>query len=71
MQLKYNTALMTTCEILKKGLRCKNKKIEIWWMKENAKDKDRSVDVDGVPVFLQKRSDLSGSFDSQFQDVSI
>ena len=39
--------------------------------KENAKNQHRSVDIDGVPAFIQKRSDLSGSFDSQFQDISI
>ena len=70
-QLKRNTALVTACEALKKDPRCKNKKIEICWLKENAQDKDRSVDVDGVSVFLQKRSNLSGSFDGQFQDICI
>ena len=71
VQLKRNGALIHACESLKKDARCKNKKVEICWKKDDPKDKDRSVDVEGQPVFLQKSTNLSGLFVSQFQDVSV
>ena len=71
VQLKRNGALVRVCEALKKDARCKDKKAEINWKKEDAKDKDRSVDVDNLLVFLQKPTDLIGTLDTQFQDISV
>ena len=39
---------------------------------ENRRDhKDRSMEIDGRPIFQQKPVDLIGNFDSQFQDLSF
>ena len=70
-QLKRNGALVKVCELLKKDPRCKNQKVEICWQKNDVKDKDRSVVIDEKPIFIQKKTDLIGSMDAQFQDISI
>ena len=71
VQLKRNASLVRACEILKKDTRCKSKKIEICWKKEDVKDKSRSVVIDGSPVFDQNVSELSGSFSCVFLDLAF
>ena len=71
VQLKRNGSLVRALEILKKDARYKGKKIDICWKKEDVKDKNRAVDVDGTPAFEQNVSDLIGSFSSHFQDLAF
>ena len=70
-QLQRNVALVKICETLKKDPRYKNQKDEMCWQKNDAKGKDRSVDIDGKPIFIQKKTDLIGSMDAQFQDIPV
>ena len=69
VQLKRNGSLKQVCNVLKKDSRCKDKTVTIIWQIEGSND--RSVEVDGHPIFHQKLSDLTGIFDSQFQDSSF
>ena len=69
VQLKRNGSLKQVCNVLKKDCRCKDKTVTIIWQIEGSKD--RSVEVDGHPIFHQKLSDLTGTFDSQFKDLSF
>ena len=69
MQLKRDGSLVRACELFKKDIRCRAKKIEICWKKEGIKD--RAVEIDGQPAFMQNSTDLSGSFAAQFQDLSF
>ena len=69
VQKKRNDALHRACDVLKKEDRSKNKSVTIEWQIDDSKD--RSVSVDKVPIFLQKVTDLTGSFLSPFQDVIL
>ena len=69
VQKKRNDALHRASDVLKKDDRSKNKSVTITWKTEGTKD--RAVLVDGVQVFLQKATDLSGSFLPPFQDVTL
>ena len=71
IQLKRNACLMKACDLLKKDNRCKNKSVNIVWQKQDG-TKDRAVEVDGIPIFNQSISDLTGAFvDIQFQNLSF
>ena len=71
IQLKRNACLMKACNLLKKDNRCKNKSVNIVWQKQDG-TKDRAVEVDGIPIFNQSISDLTGAFvDIQFQNLSF
>ena len=65
--MKRNGSLKQFCDEMKENSLCKNKTVTIVWKMEGSKD--RSVDVDGHPIFHQKLSDLTGTFDSQFRDL--
>jgi hypothetical protein len=69
VQKKRNDALHRACDVLKKEDRSKNKSVTIEWQIDDSKD--RSVSVDKVPIFLQRVTDLTGSFLSPFQDVIL
>ena len=54
VQLKRDGSLKQVCNVLKKDSRCKDKTVTIIWQIEGSKD--RSVEVDGHPIFYQKLS---------------
>jgi hypothetical protein len=70
IQLKRNGSLKKAAELLKKDARCKSKSVNIAWKQDDG-TKDRSVEVDGKSIFKQQISDLAGSFESQFHDLSF
>ena len=69
VQKKRNDALHRASDVLKKDDRSMQKSVTITWKTEGTKD--RAVLVDGIQVFLQKATDLSGSFLPPFQDVTL
>ena len=69
IQKKRNDALHRASDGLKKDDRSKKESITITWQIEGTKD--RTVLVDGVQVFLQKVTDLTGSFLPPLQDVTL
>ena len=69
MQRKCNDSLHRVCDLLKKDPRSQGKTVSIQWQIENSKN--RGVQLDGVSIFLQTTTDLSGSFLAPFQDLHI
>jgi hypothetical protein len=69
MQRKRNDSLHRVCDLLKKDPRSQGKSVSIQWQIEESKD--RGVQLDGVSIFLQKSTDLSGVFLSPFQDLVV
>ena len=69
MQRKRNDSLHRVCDLLKKDSRSQGKSVSIQWQIEESKD--RGVQLDGVSIFLQKSTDLSGVFLSPFQDLTV
>ena len=69
MQRKRNSALGASFDLLKKDPRCRNKIPEIKWKIEGSKN--RQVELDGQPIFLQSPGDCSGHFMTPFADLSL
>ena len=69
VQRKRNEALHRASDMLKKDARCHGKSVTIEWQIENSKD--RHVQADGIPIFLQTLTDLSGKFLKPFEDLKI
>lgn len=68
VQLKRFGSLKQICAILKTN-RHKDKAVAIIWRIEASKD--RSIEINERPIFQHKKSDLTGPFDSQFQDSAF
>jgi len=69
MQRKRNDSLHRVCEIVKKDPRSQGKTVSIQWQIEESKN--RGVQLDGISIFLQTTTDLSGSFLPPFQDLTV
>ena len=54
---------------MKKDPRAKDKKPDLIWKKEGTKD--RAIEIDGVSVFVQKPSDLTGTFLAPYQNLVV
>jgi hypothetical protein len=69
MQRKRNDSLHRVCEIVNKDPRSQGKTVSIQWQIEESKI--RGVQLDGISIFLQTTTDLSGSFLPPFQDLTV
>ena len=64
---------MKACDLLKKDPRVADKKPELIWQKEvdGVLTKDRFIEIDGVSVFVQKPSDLTGTLWAPYQNLVV
>ena len=67
--LLHPTALHRASDIFKKDARFHDKSVTIEWQIENSKD--RRVQADGIQIFLQALTDLSGKFLKPFADLKM
>ena len=66
LQLQRNGALRKALDFLKKASVNQGQTIEIVWLKEDTKDKNREVRVNGALAFCQTLDDMPGIFVSPF-----
>ena len=74
LQLKRNASLKQASDVLKKDSRCKGQTVEIAWRVDGvdgARSKDRGVKVGNAMAFLQTEKDMTGQFQSPFQNVTL
>ena len=69
VQRKRNEALFRASDMFKKDARFNGKSVTIEWQIENSKD--RRVQADGIPIFLQTLIDLSGKLMTPFEDLKM
>ena len=62
LQIQRNGALRKAVDSLKKNPAYQGKINEIFWKKNDPKDKDREIRVDGSLAFCQTIDDVSGRF---------
>ena len=73
-QMKRNSSLKKACDLLKKDGRTNGLTVEIKWLIElpdGTKSKDRAVTVGDEVAFLQIPSDLTGSFQKSFCNLTV